>query len=133
MKKAIAILLVLCMCVGICLSMCACEKKDNINIEDFSAKHSVMYKQSKYVAYYCEFENGVLTVARNTYVDDPSSPSGVIKSGGETTTYSYTLNGNNEITVDGETYQYRAYKAGEYEHYVEFETPFLGLSKKWKG
>lgn len=113
--------------------LCACAKTNNINIEDFSDKHSVMYKQSKYVAYYCEFENGVLTVDRNTYRDSATSPSGVTLDSQETATYYYSLDGDNYITVDGEKYYYRAYEESEYEHYVEFSVPFLGIAKKWKG
>ena len=129
MKKLILAILTACLL----FSLCACQKTDNINIEDFSAKHSVMYKESKYVSYYCDFENGILTVDRNTYKDNPASPSGVILVDTETTTYHYTLNGYNSITVNGVTYSYRAYQVAEYESYVDFTTPFLGLSKRWKG
>jgi len=129
MKKLLVCLLVLVTL----LCLCACEKTNNINIEDFSDKHSVMYRQSKYVAYYCEFENGVLTVERNTYRDSASSPSGVTLDDTETTTYYYTLDGDHYITVDGEKYYYRAYKEAEYEYYVEFSVPFLGIAEKWKG
>lgn len=113
--------------------LCACAKTNNINIEDFSDEHSVMYKQSKYVAYFCEFENGVLTVDRNTYRDSATSPSGVTLDSKETATYYYSLDGDNYITVDGVKYYYRAYKEAEYEHYVEFSVPFLGIAKKWNG
>ena len=130
MKRLIAIA---CLLV-VAFSLVACgEKTDNINIEDFSKNHSVMYKASKYLAYYCDFDDGVLTVSINTYRDDSSSPSGVWLEDKETVTFRYTLKGNNTITVDGVTYQYRAYKKADYEYYVEFSTAFLGIATKWKG
>ena len=129
MKKILVCLLAFISLFG----LCACEKTNNINIEDFSDKHSVMYKQSKYVAYCCEFENGILTVDRNTYRDSAMSPSGVILDSTETATYYYSLDGDNYITVNGEKYYYRAYKEAEYESYVEFSVPFLGIATKWKG
>ena len=129
MKKVLAGILVLAtLC---CLAGCA--KTNNINIEDFSDKHSVMYRQSKYVAYYCEFENGILTVDRNTYRDSATSPSGVTLDSTETATYYYSLDGDNYITVNGEKYYYRAYKEAKHEHYVEFSVPFLGIATKWEG
>ena len=129
MRKIVITILVICLCVG----FCGCQKTDNINIEDFSAKHSVMYKESKYVAYYCEFENGKLTVDRNTYVDSALTDTGIILADTETTTYYYSLDGDNHITVDGVKYYYRAYQVAEYESYVEFGVPFLGIATKWKG
>ncbi len=130
MKKVILAMCILAM--ALCLIACV-EKTDNINIEDFSKNHSVMYKESKYIAYYCDFDDGVLTVSINTYKDNPSSPSGVSLADKETVTFNYTLEGDNYITIGDVTYYYRAYKQAEYEHYVEFSTPFLGIAKKWKG
>lgn len=130
MKRLISLVLLIC----IALTFCACqENTNNINIEDFSKKHGVMYKESKYVAYYCEFENGILEVSKNTYRDSASSPSGVILDDSEITTYTYSLDGDNYITVNGEKYYYRAYQVAEYESYVEFSVPFLGIAKKWAG
>lgn len=129
MKRIVAFIL---LCV-FAMALCACGKTDNINIEDFSKKHSVMYKASKYLAYYCTFQNGILTVEENTYMDSALTDTGVILKDSVKTTYYYTLDGDNYITVDGTKYYYRAYQVAEYESYVEFSVPFLGIAKKWKG
>lgn len=123
MKRFSALLLVLV----ICFSLAACGSK--CAIEDYCKKEGrLYYKASTYLAYYAEFEDGVLTIEKCEYIDNFMTGSGVICNKKTTSTYNYTVTSYSAIEIDGVDYAYTAVKGQP----VTFARKLLDISAKWE-
>lgn len=122
MKKALSLLLVLVLC----LSLCACG---GTNIEKFCDGYDIKWdgyegQHNNSVKYYALFKDGTLTITK--YVPNTYSTGGKWKVA-ETKEYSYELQGNDTVIIDGETYTYEIS-----DDRVSFNKELVGIESWWK-
>ena len=126
-------LFVLTITIFLLLGCTGCKSKD---LEELSSEKLLYHQFSKFEKVQLEFDDGTLTVYWRFFNVDPSSPSGVSLDREETYEYEYTLDGENYVIVDGETYYYEVtkFKPPEYDkkiRKIEFSAPFLGIAEVW--
>lgn len=124
MKKVISILLI----IALCFCLVACGQ----NIETFCGGSSIKWdgyegQHNDKFGYYATFEDGTLTIEKREAKADSGSPTGKRMEVVETKTYSYELQGNDTVIIDGETYTY-SFSSGR----VEFDKDLCGIESWWK-
>ena len=134
MKRTIIILLVLVMV----LSLAACGEKVPKSLAEVKSFYYLEESTPpvRIDMYLNDSDN--LHVELSKYKKDASSPSGWIRDAWSSSEYdlSYSLSGDNYITVNGTKYYYTIEAEKEFNYkryYVVFSVDFLGLGvKKWE-
>ena len=114
-------ILVSALAILMLLSFCACGAK-NVTLENISDMY--VHGDDDVRATFT-FESGTMTVKITEYIPNAASPTGKIAGSSEEYTKSYTLDGENQVVVDGTSYYY---EIDEEELEVKFSVDFMGLT-----
>ncbi len=117
MKRILSSMLILVLM----LSLCACGSK-TLTLEDISDMY--VHGDDDVRATFT-FADGTMTVEITEYVPYAASPTGKIAGSSEEYTKSYTLDGENQVIVDGVSYYY---EIDEEELEVKFSVDFMDLT-----